>query len=50
MAVCLRRDHGQLNALCTGFYERMGFDTVGARVDTKGIAYVPMELAQNKPF
>jgi GNAT superfamily N-acetyltransferase len=32
------------------FYERMGFHKVGARVETKGIAYVPMEFAQNKPF
>lgn len=29
------------------FYQRMGFHTVGARVETKGIAYVPMQLAQN---
>lgn len=31
------------------FYQRMGFHTVGARVETKGIAYVPMQLAQNEP-
>lgn len=32
------------------FYERMGFQTVGSRVETRGIAYIPMELAQNEPF
>ena len=32
------------------FYQRMGFHTVGARVETKGIAYVPMQLAQQEAF
>lgn len=28
------------------FYERMGFHILGTRVETKGIAYIPMQLAQ----
>ncbi|MDP9902949.1 GNAT family N-acetyltransferase [Variovorax ginsengisoli] len=32
------------------FMSAWGFTRSGARVETKGIAYVPMRLAQNEPF